>query len=141
ETKARVERPTGGRQQATDAGQIDRVVGVPAIGRTAPRRNQAGIPQLAQVVRDQVLRLIEQAGELVHHAVAPGQLTQQTPTQRMPRDLQELGWGEIGVNLLYRHVPSLHQLDSMHQTSLVDSGLGGCLPGGGAASPRLRSYI
>ena len=73
--------------------EIHRVVGVPAIGRAAPRGYQAAIPQLAQVVRDQVLRLADQAGQLVHHAVAPGQLGQEAPTQGMPGQLQELRRG------------------------------------------------
>ena len=80
-----MQRATGGRQQAADAREIDRVVGVPAIGGAAPRRDQAGVPQLAQVVRDQVLRLADQVGQLVHRAVAAGQIAQQPPAQRDAR--------------------------------------------------------
>src|SRR5262249_49804306 len=83
------------REQATDPGQVHRVVGVPAIGRAAPRRDQAGVAQLAQVVRDQVLGLTHEAGQLRDHPVAPGQLAQETPAQGMPGQLQELGWRRV----------------------------------------------
>jgi hypothetical protein len=39
----------------------------------------------------------------VHHAVAPGQLSQEAPTQGMPGKLQELRRGDISVNLLRTH--------------------------------------
>jgi hypothetical protein len=39
----------------------------------------------------------------------------------MSRQLQELRWGEIGINLLCAHGLTLHQLDSMYQPRLVDS--------------------
>jgi hypothetical protein len=55
------------------------------------------------VVRDQVLRLANQAGQLVHHAIAPGELGQEPPTQGMPGKLQELRRGDISVNLLRTH--------------------------------------
>ena len=61
ETKTGVKRPAGGGHQFTDTGQIDRVVSVPAIGRAASRRHQTGIPQLAEVIRNQVLRLTDQS--------------------------------------------------------------------------------
>ena len=114
-----MEGPAGGGQQVTHTGQIDRVVGVPAIGRAAPRRHQTGIPQLAQVVRDQVLRLTDQARQLVHHAVAPGQLAQQPPTQGMPRQLQELRRGDIRVNLLRTHTQTITSI-SLDMSILID---------------------
>jgi hypothetical protein len=60
------------------------------------------------VVRDQVLRLADQAGQLVHHAVAPRELGEEAPAQGMPGKLQEIGRGEIGVNLR-GHTGYLHQ--------------------------------
>src|SRR4029453_959392 len=87
---------------------IHRVVGVPAIGRAAPRRYEASLPQLAQVVRDQVLGLTDQAGQLVHHAVAPGELTQEAPTQGMPGQLQELRRGDIRMDRLLTHTQAIY---------------------------------
>ena len=93
-----------------DARKIRRVIGVPAIGGTAPRGDQAAIPQFAQVVRDQILRLADQAGQLVHHPVAPGQLAQKAPTQGMPGQLQEFQRRNVGMAVLRAHIGGIHQL-------------------------------
>jgi len=119
ETKARVERPAGRRQQSADTRQIQPVVGVPAIGGAAPRGHETAVPQLAQVVRDQVLGLTEQPGQLVDHPVAPGQLTQKAPAQGMPRQVQELGRGAVRVKLPRHHGPYIHQSCLMHQARLM----------------------
>jgi len=102
ETKARVERAAGSRQQATDTGQIYGVVGVPAIGGATPRGYEAAIAKFAQVVRDQVLTLSDQGGQLVNRAVAPRQLGQEVPAQGMAGQLQELRRGDV-VELLGTH--------------------------------------
>ena len=54
------------------------------------RRYQPGVPQLAQVVRDEVLGLADQAGQFVHHPIAARQLGQQPPANRMTGEAQEL---------------------------------------------------
>ena len=71
------------------AGQLDPVVGVPAVGRTAPRGHQAARAELPEVVGDQALRLPEQPGELADLPVGAGQLGQQPPAHRMAGQPQE----------------------------------------------------
>ena len=48
-------------EQLAAAREVERVVGVAAVGRAAPRRHQPAVAQLAQVVGDQVLRLARPA--------------------------------------------------------------------------------
>jgi hypothetical protein len=84
-----VQCPAGDGQHLAEPLEVDRVVGVAAVSRAAPPRDQPGIAQLAQVVRDEALGLPHQVGQLVHRAVAAGQAAQQPPAQRVPRQLQE----------------------------------------------------
>ena len=61
-------------QQLAAAGQVDAVVGIPAVGRAAPGGHQPARPQPAQMVGDQALRLAGQVRELADLPVAAGQL-------------------------------------------------------------------
>jgi hypothetical protein len=88
-TETRMKGQPGLGQQLAAAGQLDAVVGVPAIGRTAPRRHQAARAELTQVVGDQALRLAQQPRQLADLPVGAGQLGQQLPAQRMPGQSQE----------------------------------------------------
>jgi hypothetical protein len=90
-TEARMEGQPGLGQQFAAAGQLDAVVGVPAVGRTSPRRHQAARAELTQVVGDQALRLAQQPRQLADLPVGAGQLGQQPPAQRMPGQPQEPG--------------------------------------------------
>ena len=81
------------RAPAKLAGQprkIHRVIPIAAVSRAAPRRHQPSRPELAQVIRHQVLRLAQQPRQLIHPPVAAGQFPQQPPPHRMPRELQEI---------------------------------------------------
>ena len=131
-----MERPAGGRELAAEPHQIDGVVGVAAIGVAAPRGDQAAVPQLAQVVRDQVLGLADQAGQLVHRAVAPGELGQEAPTQGMPGQLQELGRGDVGGRRLHGHSRQITSIRLDASILFVGSAIGApaCSQASGPAS-------
>ena len=90
EPHARVKGGSGGAEQVAAAEQIDPVVDVAAVRRAAPGAHEARIAQLGQVIRDQVLRLAQQFGELANPAIAAGQLTEQLPALWVGDQLQEL---------------------------------------------------
>jgi hypothetical protein len=71
------------------ARKVDRVVRVAAIGRATTHRDQFPVPELAEVIRDEALRLTEHGGQLAHGAVAACELPEQPPADRVPRELQE----------------------------------------------------
>ena len=85
-----MQRARGVGQQVADPFEIDEVIGVAAVGGAAARRDQAGPAQQAEVVGNQVLRVTEERGQLVHLPVAAGQLAQQLPAQWMRGKTQEL---------------------------------------------------
>ena len=84
-----MQRDSGAREQLATMREIQCVVAVAAICGAAPRRNQATVAQLAQVVRDQALALTRELAELSHAAIAARQLAQQLPPQRVPCQAQE----------------------------------------------------
>jgi hypothetical protein len=75
------------------------------------------------MVGDEVLGLPHESGQLVHSAVAAGQVPQELPPQRMPCELQECRRRQVSFSLKRDHVPVLHQAGWMHQARLLDSGL------------------
>jgi len=107
-----MQRRADGGQELPAAGQVQVVVAVPGVGRTASRVDQAGLTQLAQVIGDQVLRLTEQGGQLVHGEVAVRQFADQPPPHGMPdggRERRRCGGAE-GPG---RHDGRLHQINLM----------------------------
>ena len=93
----------GAGQQLAAAREVERVVGVAAVGRAAARRHEAAVAELAQVVRDQVLRLADQRASARHPAVAAGQLAQQPPAQRVSGQLQETRRRALAIGYRSRH--------------------------------------
>jgi hypothetical protein len=63
-------------KQFNAACDIQAVVAVAAIERAPPRRDDLGGSQLAQVVRDETLGLIERTNEFVDPSIAPGEFAQ-----------------------------------------------------------------
>jgi hypothetical protein len=61
-------------QLALAASQIDRVVGVGTVRRAATGKHQPTTAELTQVVRKEVLRLVDQLGELPHRTITAHQL-------------------------------------------------------------------
>jgi hypothetical protein len=59
---------------ATD--EVERVVRVAPVGCAATDRDQLTVAKLAEVVRDQALRLAERVRELAHRVIAARQLSE-----------------------------------------------------------------
>ncbi len=115
--QARVESPARLGQELGAAGQVDAVIGVPAVGRAAPGGHQPARLELAEVVGNQALRLAEQTGELADLPVAAPQLGQQLPAQRMSGQPQE---PRRGLAWCFGHPPTIDQTRSIDQSHLFD---------------------
>ena len=85
-----MEREPGLAEQVPAAEQIGPVVDVATVGRTSAGADDAGMPQLRQVVGDQVLRLPDELHELADPAIAATELADQLPTQRIARAAEDL---------------------------------------------------
>lgn len=87
--------------------QVDAVVGLATVEGAADFPHETGLPQLAQVVGDQALRLAHQGPQLPDPAVAARQLPQQLPPQRVPDKPQDRRRALDGAN--GNHVGSIDQ--------------------------------
>ena len=76
-------------EQLLAAVEVEAVVDIATVGCAAVRRDQLGPAQCAQVVGGETLRQLERAHQLAHAAVAPRELAQQAPPQRVPGELEE----------------------------------------------------
>jgi hypothetical protein len=70
-------------EQVTALVEVGAVVAVAAVERAAMNRDQLSRPQPPEVVRDEALRPTQQVHELANTAVAPRELAEQSPPQRM----------------------------------------------------------
>ena len=104
-----MQRPARHRQQPGQPRQVRRVIRIAPVSRAAPRRHQPSRPELAQVIRHQVLRLAQQPRQLIDPPVAAGQFPQQSPPQRMPRELQEIQGIRAGPSLRHAHDTIIQQ--------------------------------
>ena len=73
----------GGLEFTLTGGEVDRVVGVATVGGAATREHESTVAELAEVIRHEALRLVDELGELRHGAVAADQLAQQPPANRV----------------------------------------------------------
>src|SRR5262249_16108960 len=87
-----VERGPGLGEQFAEGTEAEAVVGVALIGRAPPRRHHLGGPQPAQVLGDETLRLAESADQFADTTVAPCELAQEPPAQRMAGQLKQNRW-------------------------------------------------
>ena len=88
-----MQRAPGFAEKVPAAEQIGPVVDVAAVSRAAAGADDAGVSELRQVVRDQVLRLPDVLHELADAAIASTELDDQLPSQRIaeqPEDLRRL---------------------------------------------------
>jgi hypothetical protein len=76
-------------QQVSTQGQVDAVVDVPPVSGAASRCHDTGVAQLGQVVRDEVLRLPHQFGQLPDATVATRKFGEQTPPVRVSDERQD----------------------------------------------------
>lgn len=71
--------------------EVEGVVTVAPIGLAAARPHHPLGPQPAEVIRDQVLRQLEPRTQLAHPQITAGELGQQEPPSRMPREPEKAG--------------------------------------------------
>jgi hypothetical protein len=86
-----MERAPGFAEKVPTADQIGPVVDVATVSRASAGADDAGVPELRQVVRDQVLRLPDELHELPYAAIAATELDDQLPSQwiaQQPEDLR-----------------------------------------------------
>jgi hypothetical protein len=76
-------------QRFRAAVQVEVVVAVAAVEGAAGGVDQPRVPQQPEVVRDQVLRLVDPARQLADALVAVGERAQQLPPQRVCAQPQE----------------------------------------------------
>ncbi len=114
--KTRVQVSADRAEHRTEPSEIDAVVRVSTIGGASTRNDKSHLTQFSEVVRNEVLRLIEQVGEFADGVVAPGEVRQQAPAQRVARKLKERSGGEVGGC----HSSLLHRIRLMYQAALLD---------------------
>ena len=93
-----MEREPGFAEKVPAAEQIGPVVDVAPVGRASAGADDAGVPELRQVVGDEVLRLPDQLHELADTTIAATELADQLPSQRIaeqPEDLRRLGRSHV----------------------------------------------
>lgn len=141
--QSRVEGGRGVGEEAAATFQVDAVVEVAAIGRTAADRHQPGGTQAAQVVGDQRLGLARQGGQLADLAVASSQLGQQAPAQLVTEQEKDLRRRRNLSRACSLHTPKLHQMSLIHQYRLMEFTPGApgrpCRPGTCQAGRRSRT--
>ena len=91
EAERGVERGGALAEELAAAIQVQAVVGVAAIEGAATRRHQPRVAQLAQVVRDEVLLLTDERGELADSTIAARQRREERPAMAITDQPQELG--------------------------------------------------
>ena len=85
-----MEREPGFAEKVATAEQIGLVVDVAAVGRASAGADDAGVPELRQVVGDHVLRLPDELHELADTAIAATELDDQLPAQRIAEQSEDL---------------------------------------------------
>ena len=81
--------PPAALQRFAAGDEVDGVVAVAAVRRAAASGHEAAVAEMAQVVRHQALRLVDQRHQLRHGPIAAHQLLQQPPTHRVRRQSHE----------------------------------------------------
>ena len=112
-----MKRLSSGLERPPAGAEIDDVVTVTPIRRAATRVYKPAVPQLAKVVGDQVLRLVDELGQLPHSPVTSNQLPQQLPPQGMSGQPDELRGISRNRKL---HDLKLTTRPKINQTRLMD---------------------
>jgi hypothetical protein len=96
-------------EQLPAAREVEAVVAVAAVERALPYEHEVGLAQLAKVVRDERLRLLDRPGQLAYATVAARELTEQSPPQRVRR--QSKHGGRLGLERdRVSHNLDIHQI-------------------------------
>jgi hypothetical protein len=85
-----MECPASRPQLPLTGGQVDRVVGVAPIRCAAAGSHESTVAQLAQVIGDEILRLVQAFGELPDRSIALDQFSKQAPSQGVRNQPGEL---------------------------------------------------
>jgi hypothetical protein len=88
-----MERGARRREQLTAALEVGAVVSVAPVGGAPARGDELRFAQPAEVVRDEVLRCSDRGRQLADPPVAPGQLREQAPAERVSNELERVGQG------------------------------------------------
>ena len=86
-----MERTAGGLQQFPASNQIDAVVAVPSIRRTAPHGHELARSQLTKVIRQQALRCLESLSQFRDRTVAADEFLQEPPADGV-HETQKSRW-------------------------------------------------
>src|SRR5215469_5165688 len=76
----------GARQQLAAAIELEQIVGITPVSRTSPARHDSLGPKPTEVVGDEILRQLQTGAQLTDPPIAVGQLAQQPPPDRVPRE-------------------------------------------------------
>ena len=107
----RAEAPAATREAPAPAPiERDCVVHVTPVSRAAAPHDELTVVELAEVVRDEVLRFVDQLGELADGAVAPHQLAEQAPPQRVGQEADRLRQLVIDGHRLRSHRATVPRL-------------------------------
>src|SRR5581483_998473 len=109
--KTRMQRGCGVAEQVAAAEQGGAVVDVAAVGRAAPGGHDASIPQLGEVVRDQVLRLRDQPHQFADATIAATELGDELPAQWIAEESEDRR-RSVGVDA------PVHQMELMQCNSV-----------------------
>ncbi len=100
-------------EKVAAAEQIGLVVDVAAIGRASAGADDAGAPEFAQVVRDQVLGLAGELHEFADSAVAATELHDDLPAQRIAQKPEDF-WRRR-----FFHERTVHQAGLIYQVNSI----------------------
>ena len=88
-----MEREAGVAEEVAATEEIGAVVDVAAIGRASARADDAGVPELRQVVGDDVLRLPDELYQLADPTIAATELADQLPAEWFAEQSEDLRRG------------------------------------------------
>ena len=114
-----MQRDARGAQELGEPADVAAVVGVASVGGALPGGDETTDAQLAQVIRHETLGFGDQVAQLTDTSIAPAQLVQELPAERVGDELQELERRDfVGGN---GHVPMINQSGLMYQVGLIQS--------------------
>jgi hypothetical protein len=90
-SKSRMEGFACAHEHPLEPVQIQAVVDISPIGSASPFLDQGVLPKLAEMVGNEVLRLLEEADQLLHTPVAVSQSFEELPALLVGQELEESG--------------------------------------------------
>ena len=112
-----MQRAAGFAEQVAAAEEVGAVVDVASVGRASAGGDEPGVAELGEVVRDEVLRLADELGELTDAPIAAAELGDQLPAVRIGDQGEDCRRRERGRH----HIAKLHQTGLIRQTRSMGS--------------------